>query len=56
MIGEGPEKREKNLQREKALLEMYRASDDRGKNTIMRAAESESKYKVEPDSKTRNIA
>lgn len=31
-------------EKEKALLSLYRASDDRGKATILRAAESESSY------------
>ena len=42
--------------REDALLKLYRASDDRGRDTIFRVAEQESHYIVTPVSKTRNSA
>lgn len=56
MIGEGNEKTEKPNEREKALLDLYRASDDRGRQTILRAAESESKYVVGEDLTNKKIA
>ena len=39
---------EPNDNRERALLDYYRRSDDRGRTQILRVAESESKYAVEP--------
>ena len=33
-------------QREKTLIDLYRHSDDRGKDTILRVAESESAYEI----------
>ena len=55
MIGEGPEKKVVLNQKEKALLDLYRASDDRGRCTILRAAESESHYMTEQlDDKTKS--
>lgn len=46
MIGEGPEKRDPPEKQEQALLDLYRASDERGRRTILRAAESESNFLV----------
>lgn len=43
-------------QREQALVQLYRDSDDRGKDTILRVAEQESHYNVEPDSDTQKSA
>lgn len=38
--------------REVALVELFRASDQRGRDTIIRVAEQESHYQVETDSNT----
>ena len=49
MLGEGPEKKQRQDIREKALIDLYRASDERGRDTILRTAESQSTYEVERD-------
>lgn len=46
MVGEGPEKKSGLNQKEKALLDLYRATDSRGQSTILRAAEQESTYVI----------
>ena len=43
MLGEGPKNKTNNA-RENALIELYRACDERGQTTVLRAAEQESKY------------
>lgn len=45
--GEGPERQGEPDQREKALLDLYRSSDSRGKTVILRVAEQESTYVIE---------
>lgn len=49
--GEGPERRADNNPRESALLDAYRASDERGKSAIHRVAELESSYTVKDGDK-----
>lgn len=49
--GEGPEQRSGGNQRESALLQAYRATDERGKMAIHRVAEAESDYSVGSDNK-----
>lgn len=49
--GEGPEQRAGGNQRESALLQAYRATDERGKMAIHRVAEAESDYSVSTDQK-----
>ncbi len=56
MIGEGPEKRASINKREEALLDLYRATDERGQKTILRAAEQESSYMIQPTDDTRKSA
>lgn len=51
MIGEGPIEKETPNMREKALLDAYRATDERGKMAIHRIAETESAYSVEATQK-----
>lgn len=46
-IGEGPKYKEEPNQREKALLDAYRSTDDRGKQAIHRVAEAESIYQAD---------
>lgn len=46
MIGEGEERKQKISEREKALLDLYRSTDERGRSTILRAAEQESSYLI----------
>lgn len=48
--GKGPE-RPFNDEKEKALLDLYRACDDRGRATVVRAAEFESSYLVSKNEK-----
>lgn len=43
--GKGPERPHAD-EKEKALLDLYRACDDRGRATVVRAAEFESSYQV----------
>ena len=49
--GEGPERRAASNPRESALLDAYRASDERGKSAIHRVAELESSYTVKDGDK-----
>ena len=51
----GPKRPEKS-HKEKALLDMYRACDDRGQATVLRAAEFESRYIGEDDQQPRRSA
>lgn len=51
MIGEGPIEKNATDQREAALLNAYRATDERGKMAIHRVAEAESDYQVKPEYK-----
>lgn len=47
--GKGSDQPEPLDQKEKNLLDMYRACDDRGRATVVRAAEFESSYDVKKD-------
>lgn len=51
MIGEGPIEKYGTSQRETALLNAYRATDEHGKMAIHRVAEAESIYTVSEDDK-----
>ena len=53
--GKGPEKTITD-EREKALLDLYRACDDRGQATVFRAAEQESTYSISGDVSTTKAA
>lgn len=56
MIGEGPETKENIDRRERALLDLYRASDERGRSTILRAAEQEFTYVIDDEEEERKSA
>lgn len=47
MLGEGPDKKQATDKRILALIDHYTASDDRGRDLIMRVAEQESNYNTE---------
>lgn len=53
--GKGPE-RTITDEREKALLDLYRACDDRGQATVFRAAEQESVWTVSTEDKAGKVA
>lgn len=54
--GQGHEKDGLIDQKEKKLIDLYRACDDRGRATVVRAAEFESAYHVEKDDDQPNAA
>ena len=51
--GDGPIKKPVRDPRESSIVEIFRACDERGKTTLLRAAESESRYLIEGDDEQR---